>query len=71
MQKQDFFSYSERQVGRVDIGVSTRPDLRKLDSLIPLKVDDGRVEQVRAKLTYDQRRNAHIAVFGSDFIRWL
>jgi len=71
VEKESIFPAHDGKLGRINVRISAGPDLSEVDSLIPVKVDDRRVKQVRAKVTDDQRRNAHIAIFGADFIRWL
>src|SRR5260370_901578 len=50
---------------RVDIKVTLGPDAAQFGLLISGEVrPNGRAEEVRTKLTDDQRRNLRIAVFG-------
>lgn len=45
VQIQSFASRAERQVGRVDVGILSGPDLCEFDALISQKVDGGGVKR--------------------------
>ena len=53
----------DRQKRDLNVGLSERPNLSKLDSLIAAKVGPFEAtEQVRAKMSDDERRNLRITV---------
>jgi hypothetical protein len=68
MQKESILARHDGQTGRVHVEVLPGPYLGQANSIIPTKINDRRIEQVRAKFAHHQRGNADIAVFGTNFI---
>jgi len=61
----------DRQKRDLNVGLSERPNLSKLDSLIAAKVGPfDATEQVRAKMSYDERRNLRITVLYTSREIW-
>ncbi len=70
VQPQDMLVGQAAQPACIDIKASGRPKAIKGDALVASEIEGGRVDQVRAKLTDDQRRNLRITALGPVFKRW-
>ena len=59
----------DRDGSGVNIKIAWGPNAAKFDAVVTRKIHNRRVEDMRAKLTDDQRRNLCVAVFGPYFVR--